>query len=54
MYNLYFRENAVDERVVSFIFGDVNGDRIPDNIYLTGIRDQVSEYIMKIVLNIQG
>jgi hypothetical protein len=39
--------------IVSFACGDVNGDRIPDNIYLTGTKTPDSPFIQNITLVIQ-
>lgn len=39
--------------IVSFARGDVNGDGIPDNIYLTGIKTTESPFIQNIKLVIQ-
>jgi hypothetical protein len=39
--------------IVSFAQGDVTGDRIPDNVYLTGIRTPDSPFIQNITLVIQ-
>lgn len=39
--------------IVSFARGDVNGDRIPDNVYLTGVRTSDSPFTQNITLVIQ-
>lgn len=39
--------------IVSSARGDVTGDRIPDNVFLTGIKTQDSPFIQKITLVIQ-
>jgi hypothetical protein len=39
--------------IVSFAQGDVNGDRIPDKVYLTGTRSPDSPFIQNITLVIQ-
>ncbi|WP_226537054.1 VCBS repeat-containing protein [Fictibacillus halophilus] len=49
MYNYY----RVDPSVVSFAKGDVTGDKVPDNVYLTGIRTPDSPFIQNITLVIQ-
>ena len=54
MHNCYFRADMPDTRVVSFARGDVNGDRIPDNIYLAGIKTPGSQFIRDITLLIQN
>lgn len=49
MYNNFFRAREI----VSFERGDVNGDKIPDNVFLTGIKTQGSEFVQNITLVIQ-
>jgi hypothetical protein len=39
--------------IVSYARGDVNGDRIPDNVYLTGIKTSGSQFTQNITLVIQ-
>ncbi|WP_330381873.1 hypothetical protein [Defluviitalea phaphyphila] len=41
------------KKVVSFIRGDVTGDRIADNVYLTGIKTPNSPFIQDITLVVQ-
>ena len=53
MYNYYFRANTIYPRVVSYARGDVNGDGIPDNVYLTGRRTPNSQFVEDITLVIQ-
>jgi hypothetical protein len=53
MYNSYFRDNMTAQSIVSFIQGDVTGDGIPDNVYLTGIKTSDSPFIQNITLVIQ-
>jgi len=53
MYNCYNRYNIAKSSIVAYIRGDVTGDRIPDNVYLTGIRTQNSPFIQNITLVIQ-
>lgn len=53
MYNCYFRSNITYPDVVYFARGDVNGDRIPDNVYLTGIKTPDSPFIQNITLVVQ-
>lgn len=50
MYNCYFRADTMDRSVVFYAIGDVNGDRIPDNVFLTGIRTPGSQFIQDITL----
>ncbi|RZT16518.1 VCBS repeat-containing protein [Fictibacillus sp. BK138] len=49
MYNYY----RVDPSVVSFAKGDVTGDKVPENVYLTGIRTPDSPFIQNITLVVQ-
>ena len=53
MYNSYFRDNMTAQSIVSFASGDVNGDGIPDNVYLTGIKTSDSPFTQNITLVIQ-
>ncbi|MCM3719493.1 VCBS repeat-containing protein [Fictibacillus phosphorivorans] len=49
MYNYY----RVDPTVVSFAKGDVTGDKVPDNVYLTGTKTPDSPFIQHITLVVQ-
>jgi hypothetical protein len=49
MYNYY----RVDPSVVSFAKGDVTGDKVPDNVYLTGTKTTDSPFIQNITLVVQ-
>ena len=53
MYNSYFRANDASPGIVAYARGDVNGDRIIDNIYLTGIMTSDSPSVQDITLVIQ-
>lgn len=53
MYNRYFRDNMTAQSIVSFVRGDVNGDGIPDYVYLTGIKTSDSPFTQNITLVIQ-
>lgn len=53
MYNYYARTNMNPPNVVSFARGDVTGDRVPDNVYLTGIMTPDSPFIQNITLLVQ-
>jgi len=53
MYNSYFRDNVTAQGIVSFVRGNVNGDGIPDNVYLTGIKTSDSPFTQNITLVIQ-
>lgn len=50
MYNYSFNANIRQTNIVSFIRGDVTGDRIPDDVYLTGIKTPDSPFIQSITL----
>ncbi|RSK25868.1 VCBS repeat-containing protein [Bacillus sp. HMF5848] len=52
MYN-YYRADMSRTSIVSFARGDVTGDRVPDNVYLTGIRTPDSPFTQNITLHIQ-
>ena len=51
MYN--YDSNISQSNVLSYARGDVNGDRILDNVYLTGISTPDSPFIQNITLIIQ-
>jgi len=53
MYNYYNRSNMLNSRIVSYASGDVTGDGILDNVYLTGIKTPDSPFIQNITLQIQ-
>jgi hypothetical protein len=53
MYNYNFRPNIIYPNIVSYARGDVNGDRIPDNVYLTGTKTPDSPFTQNITLVIQ-
>jgi hypothetical protein len=53
MYNYYRRANMTYPSIVSYVRGDVNGDGIPDNVYLTGIKTPDSPFTQNITLVIQ-
>lgn len=53
MYNYYARTNMNPPHVVSFARGDVTGDRVEDNVYLTGIMTPDSPFIQNITLVVQ-
>lgn len=54
MYNnYYFTSNTNGLNIVTFARGDVNGDKIPDNIYLIGIKKPPSPFVQDITLIIQ-
>ncbi|MFZ3590946.1 VCBS repeat-containing protein [Bacillus sp. DJP31] len=49
----YSRENINHPSVVAFGRGDVTGDGIPDNVYLTGIKTPDSPFTQNITLHMQ-
>ncbi|MER2192397.1 MAG: VCBS repeat-containing protein [Solibacillus sp.] len=53
MYHYYARTNMHSPHVFSFARGDVTGDRVPDNVYLTGIMTPDSPFIQNITLLVQ-
>jgi hypothetical protein len=53
MYNYYARTTMNQPSVISFARGDVTGDRMPDNIYLTGLKTSDSPFIQHITLLVQ-
>ncbi|KIL42828.1 hypothetical protein KP77_34580 [Jeotgalibacillus alimentarius] len=53
MYNDYTRPNMYPPNVMSFAQGDVNGDRVPDHVYLTGVMTPDSPFIQQITLLVQ-
>lgn len=53
MNNFYFRDNDIHSKIVAFARGDVNGDRVPDNVFLTGTKTPDSPFIQNITLVIQ-
>lgn len=53
MNNYNAGSNRNHSRVVSFARGDVTGDRVPDNVYLTGLITPDSPFIQNITLRVQ-
>lgn len=53
MFNNHLKNNIIFPRIVAFARGDVNGDRIPDNVYLTGNKTADSPFVQNITLLIQ-
>ncbi|WP_026886036.1 hypothetical protein [Clostridium beijerinckii] len=53
MHNGYLRDDMATPSIVSLVRGDVNGDGIPDNVYLTGIKTSDSPFTQNITLVIQ-
>ncbi|QNU67465.1 VCBS repeat-containing protein [Ruminiclostridium herbifermentans] len=55
MYNInsFGKYSNNINNVISFAIGDVNGDGIPDYVYLTGNKIQDSSFIQDITLNIK-
>jgi hypothetical protein len=54
MYNSYFRGNVICPIIVSYASGDVNGDGILDNVYLTGTKTSDSPFTENITLIIES
>jgi len=53
MYNGDFKFDMMGPCIVSYALGDVNGDKIPDKLYLTGTKTSLSPFIQNITLLIQ-
>jgi len=53
MYICYNRSNMINPGIVAYANGDVSGDEIPDNVYLTGTKKADSPFIQNITLIIQ-
>jgi hypothetical protein len=53
MYISYYRADTARASIVFRATGDVNGDRIPDNVFLTGVKTADSPFIQNITLVIQ-
>lgn len=53
MYNCGLKADGSHPIIVSYAQGDVTGDKIPDNVYLTGIRTSSSPFTQNITLVIQ-
>jgi hypothetical protein len=52
--NMYLKPNAAKPMIVYYTRGDVNGDGILDNVFLTGIKTPDSPFIQNITLVIQN
>lgn len=50
MNNYPFNANISQSNVVAFVRGDVTGDRIPDDVYLTGVKTSDGPFIQNITL----
>jgi len=53
MYTYNYRADMLYPYVVAYAVGDVNGDKVPDNVYLTGKRTPTSPFVQNITLLIQ-
>jgi hypothetical protein len=53
MYNHYSFTTMNQRSIVSFERGDVTGDRVADNVYLTGIKTSASPFTQNIILHVQ-
>jgi hypothetical protein len=49
MYNYYYRDKMGQGNIIASARGDVTGDRIPDNVYLTGTKTPDSPFYPKIL-----
>lgn len=49
-FSQFINEN---KNIIASAFGDVNGDNIPDYVYITGIKTPNSGFVQEITLNIQ-
>lgn len=54
MNGFYSSQQRINESIAAFARGDVTGDRIPDNVFLTGIKTPDSPFTQNITLNIQN
>jgi len=54
MFNFGFRTNLKQSNVFAHAKGDVNGDKVPENVFLTGTKVQDGSYITNITLVIQN
>jgi hypothetical protein len=50
MYNCFYRSEMTQLNIIAFAQGDVTGDRIPDSVYLTGIKSSDSPFTRNITL----
>lgn len=54
MYNYpYYMARQNNPQILSSAWGDVNGDRIPDRVFLQGIKTPGSPFVQKITLGVQ-
>jgi hypothetical protein len=53
MYRYYFNPIMRNSGVVAFAMGDVNGDNIPDNVYVTGSKESDVSMVQNMTLVIQ-
>jgi hypothetical protein len=53
MFNYYSRTTINQPSIVAFARGDVTGDRVPDHVYLTGIKTPDSPFTQNITLHVQ-
>ncbi|NKE08116.1 VCBS repeat-containing protein [Mesobacillus selenatarsenatis] len=53
MQNHYHYSNIRNSTVVAFARGDVNGDKIPDSVYITGMKESDVSIIKNLTLVIQ-
>ncbi|WP_017414216.1 hypothetical protein [Clostridium tunisiense] len=53
MYNSYNRNNIIKPRIVFRAVGDVNGDKIPDGVFLTGVYTAERPFVDQITLAVK-
>lgn len=53
MFNYYSRTTINQPSIVAFARGDVTGDTVPDQVYLTGIKTPDSPFTQNITLHVQ-
>ncbi len=54
MYNYDFHSNLKHSNIFAHARGDVNGDRVPENVFLTGTKESDGSYVTNITLVIQN
>lgn len=53
LYNYFNNLGSINSMIVASARGDVNGDSIPDNVYLMGVKSPDNSFIQQITLVIQ-
>ncbi|MGD6818759.1 VCBS repeat-containing protein [Metabacillus sp. 84] len=54
MHTSMYRSNGNQQEIVAFARKDVTGDRVPDNVYLTGKKTAGSPFVQNIALHVQN